>query len=92
MKNILLSVLIGSGISVATVFLYSVFINLYGKYGGGYVKLFFLLSIIGGGVGVFYFLYSISKEAFFCSLIYGLLTSFIVFFLIGFIVVNIYGS
>ena len=93
MKNIFLSLLIGAGVSIASVIIYTEFISLYGK---GcyflYVKLFFALSIIGGGGGVYCILYTIKKEGFICSVAYGILTSFMIFFLIGFIIVNTYGS
>jgi len=75
--------------SVGTVIVYAVSIALWGTdIHFGYIRLFFILSILGSGVFSAYFIH-VNKSG---SLIYGVFTSLITFFLIGFAILNTYGS
>lgn len=57
----------------------------------GYIRLFFTSSIIGGGMFIAYFIY-IKNGVFLYSVLYGIITALIIFFLVGFFIVNVYGS
>lgn len=83
--------LTGIATSIVAVVFYSVFIILWGK--GtyfGYVRLFFTSSIICGGVLGAYFTHVNNNGV--GSIIYGLITSLIIFLLIGLAIVNVYGA
>ncbi|VYT01121.1 Uncharacterised protein [Citrobacter amalonaticus] len=92
MKNFFVVLLTSITISVVAVSVYVVSISLWGKaMYFGYVRLFFILSIVGGGVLSAYFIY-INNSNFFYSILHGIITSLSIFFLIGFAIVNIYGA
>jgi hypothetical protein len=83
--------LTGIATSIVAVVFYSIFIILWGK--GtyfGYVRLFFTSSIICGGVLGAYFTHVNNNGV--GSIIYGLITSLIIFLLIGLAIVNVYGA
>lgn len=92
MKIFFVVLLTSITISIATVIVYAVSIALWGKeIHFGYVRLFFALIIIGGGVLSAYFIH-IKNNDFFYIIIYGIITSLSIFFLTGLAIVNIYGS
>lgn len=92
MKNFFVVLLTSITISVVVVIVYAVSISLWGKeMHFGYVRLFFILSVIGGGIFSAYFIH-INNDGFFYSILYGVITSLSIFFLIGFAIVNIYGA
>lgn len=75
--------------SVVAVIVYAVSIALWEKeMHFGYIRLFFILSIIGSGLFSAYFIHVNNSG----SVIYGAFTSLITFFLIGFAILNAYGS
>lgn len=83
--------LTGIATSIVVVVFYSVFIILWGKGAYfGYVRLFFTSSIICGGVLGAYFAHVSNNGA--GKIIYGLITSLIIFLLIGLVIVNVYGA
>lgn len=92
MKNFFVVLLTSITTSVVAVIVYAVYIVLWGKeMHFGYIRLFFTSSIIGGGMFIAYFIY-IKNGVFLYSVLYGIITSLIIFFLVGFFIVNIYGS
>lgn len=92
MKNFFIVLLTSITISVVAVIIYAISIILWGTaVHFGYIRLFFTSSIIGGGVLNAYFIH-INNSGFFHCIIYGVITSLSIFFLIGFTIVNIYGS
>ena len=92
MKNFFMVLLTSITISVVAVVIYAISIILWGKaVHFGYIRLFFTSNVIGGGVFNVYFIH-INNGGFFYSIFYGIITSLIIFFLIGFAIVNIYGS
>ena len=79
-------------ISTITVIVYVLFNTLWGKeINFDYVRLSFILSIIGDGLFSAYFIH-INNHDFFCSILYGAITSLSIFLLLGLAIVNIYGS
>ena len=91
-KKTLLSILIGASASTIAVAIYNVLFTLNSEDIYLYSKLIFLSSITIGGLSVFYILYNSEKERISTSVIYGFFTATIIFFLVGFIIVNLYGS
>ncbi|MBD9064116.1 MAG: hypothetical protein EGQ02_07470 [Enterobacter cloacae] len=93
MKNLLVVVLTGITISIVSVVFYMIFILLWGEITDFvYVRLLFTSSIVGGGIISSYSIYKVNNGNLLYSILHGIFTSLIIFFIIGFIIVNIYGS
>lgn len=57
-----------------------------------YVRLYFIISIIIGSFAVTYVSYRRSHGCLRYSIVHGIVAGFVMFFVIGFILVNVYGS